>query len=88
MCPQAIDAARARKPTPPGAKPRKGRAKKGWLFLPDMPDRPELSETPALVYAVRLARPTTVRALLAAHAGKARLHRTLCDWLAYKHWVV
>lgn len=34
-----------------------------------MPDRPELNQTPALVYAVRLGRPSTVRAVLEAHAG-------------------
>ncbi|KAG2491133.1 hypothetical protein HYH03_010576 [Edaphochlamys debaryana] len=62
---QAAQAARTRGPRAPGAKPVI-RSRKAFFGLPAMPSRPELRQTSALVYAVRLARPSVVAALLEA----------------------
>ncbi|KXZ51792.1 hypothetical protein GPECTOR_11g235 [Gonium pectorale] len=61
----AAAAARLRAAVGPGGKVVV-RSRKAWFGLPAMPSRPELKQTSALVYAVRLARPSCVAALLAA----------------------
>jgi len=66
---KAVEVARKRRPAAPGKKPRGTRKKTAWFGLPDMPDRPELNETSALVYAVRLGRVNCVRVLLGHSLG-------------------
>ncbi|PNW72997.1 hypothetical protein CHLRE_14g614850v5 [Chlamydomonas reinhardtii] len=68
----AAAAARLRAAKGPGGKVTV-RSRKVWFGLPAMPSRPELRETSALVYAVRLARPACVAALLEASLAPLNL---------------
>ncbi|KAG2423290.1 hypothetical protein HXX76_015439 [Chlamydomonas incerta] len=68
----AAAAARLRAAKGPGGKVTV-RSRKAWFGLPAMPSRPELRETSALVYAVRLARPACVAALLEASLAPLNL---------------
>lgn len=69
----AINAARARAPAPPGTI-IKGRKKTAFFGLPDMPSRPELFDTGAVTYAVRLNRPECVSTLMEISAGTVNQH--------------
>lgn len=84
----AVKGARARRPM--GAK-IKIRKRTAWFGLPDLPTRPELLNTSALIYAVRLGRPECVRALVNSR-GIAALNledgwgHTAIEYAYYMHF--
>ncbi len=67
-----MEKARKRRPCKPGQKPVV-RKKTAWFGLPDLPSRPELSQTSPLVYAVRLGRASCVKVLIKYSAASVNL---------------